>query len=66
MTTKQENSLYELYAVVSHSGSLNSGHYTTYARDKDVWYLYNDHIVSKVGLEDVITEDAYILFYERK
>ena len=32
----RKNATFELYGVVSHSGSLNSGHYVAYARDPSV------------------------------
>lgn len=46
---------YRLYAAVVHSGiSLDSGHYYTFAREKeDVWYKFNDSFVSKSTLQDL-------------
>lgn len=32
----RKDATFELYGVVSHSGSLNSGHYVAYARDPSV------------------------------
>mgnify|MGYP002074258927 CR=1 FL=1 len=40
--------MYNLYGVVNHSGTLNSGHYTSYVKVHNIWYLFNDHIVSQV------------------
>lgn len=46
---------YRLYAAVVHSGiSLDSGHYYTFAREKDqTWYKFNDSFVSKSTLEEL-------------
>jgi ubiquitin carboxyl-terminal hydrolase 4/11/15 len=60
---------YRLYAVVNHSGTLNFGHYTAYARvGEDVerpWYHFNDATVTPANESEVISKAAYILFYER-
>lgn len=68
---------YRLYAVVSHSGLLNGGHYIAYAcNPNDSWYCYNDSSCREVmaandeNVNKVVpridTSSAYILFYERK
>lgn len=46
---------YRLYAAVVHSGiSLDSGHYYTFAREKeDIWYKFNDSFVSSSTLQDL-------------
>ncbi|XP_044740622.1 ubiquitin carboxyl-terminal hydrolase 32 isoform X2 [Chrysoperla carnea] len=70
---------YQLYAVVSHSGMLNGGHYICYACNPNgSWYCYNDSSCREVaraldttndGIKSKIpnmdTSSAYILFYER-
>lgn len=62
------NYIYSLYAVNYHSGSLNSGHYWSNCKNLDNnWYLFNDGNVSKIHNDtDLITKDAYVLFYHRK
>mmetsp|Transcript_73040 Transcript_73040/g.171274 ORF Transcript_73040/g.171274 Transcript_73040/m.171274 type:complete len:760 (+) Transcript_73040:54-2333(+) len=60
---------YQLYAVVNHSGSLSYGHYTAYCKvgegsDKK-WYLFNDARVTPASEADVVSQEAYLLFYER-
>eukprot|EP00439_Symbiodinium_sp_Y106_P019780 s4138_g2.t1 len=60
---------YKLYAVVNHSGSLSYGHYTAYCKvgegsDKK-WYLFNDARVTQASESDVVSPEAYLLFYER-
>lgn len=46
---------YRLYAAVVHSGfSLDSGHYYTFAREKeDTWYKFNDSYVSTSTLHEL-------------
>lgn len=60
---------YKLFAVVNHSGSLSSGHYTAYGRmnsgASQQWYFFNDSSVSQAEEKEVISQAAYILFYER-
>jgi len=62
------NYIYSLYAVNYHSGDTHSGHYWSSCRNLDSnWYLFNDGHVSKFhNLNDLVTPDAYILFYYRK
>lgn len=43
---------YQLYAVVSHSGLLNGGHYISYACNPNGnWYCYNDSSCREVATE---------------
>eukprot|EP00038_Savillea_parva_P004178 m.134822 g.134822 ORF g.134822 m.134822 type:complete len:320 (-) comp11400_c0_seq2:128-1087(-) len=67
--------LYELYAVVQHTGSLQSGHYTAYIKDTVVpskggpaaaqWFHVSDEKYTVCTLAEVLRAEAYILFYER-
>ena len=61
-----ENSIYDLHAVSNHSGGLNGGHYWAYAKNYDnVWYKFDDKFVSIKNTEDVVTNNAYCLFYKK-
>ena len=64
--SEEKRLLYDLYAVSNHSGSLDFGHYTAYARSRldGKWYLFNDSSVTPA--KSPVTENAYILFYIRK
>jgi hypothetical protein len=67
-SSTQKKELYDLYAVINHLGMNNAGHYTISClnhADK-TWYYYNDSKVSAIAAEDVITNDAYMFFYQRR
>jgi len=108
----ERNIWYSLYGVVVHSGSLNSGHYVAYIKERNeykdidkflqkkyfdrdvtadklvemmqelnktgreihategialsgIWYCMNDSRVSKVFVDEVLRQEAFLLFYER-
>merc|ERR1719183_3183295 len=56
---------YDLYAVVNHIGGINSGHYTACVKHKKHWLCCNDRNVYRMPEEDVISANAYLLFYAR-
>jgi hypothetical protein len=65
-----EKFVYCLEAVVCHSGSLQFGHYTAYARHQVKgewhWYYYSDTHHIRVDASEVINwPDAFMLFYKR-
>ncbi|CAG9317700.1 unnamed protein product [Blepharisma stoltei] len=70
VSTTRENCLYDLFAVVNHSGNLGSGHYTSYClANNKTWLFYDDDKVYEVTgdlEEELITPRAYILFYRRR
>jgi len=59
---------YQLYAVINHLGILSGGHYTsTYFSEKEsYWTTFNDETVYKTPENGIITDTAYVLFYQRK
>lgn len=63
---EKPSTVYELYAVSNHYGSLGGGHYTAYAKNGEKWYSFNDSSVSQVEPSRVKGSGAYILFYRRK
>ena len=56
---------YDLYAIANHSGGLSGGHYYAYCLDsfENKWYTFNDSSVSSISSEDLVTSNAYLLFY---
>ncbi|XP_039087595.1 ubiquitin carboxyl-terminal hydrolase 43 isoform X2 [Hyaena hyaena] len=57
------DSLYDLYAVCNHHGSLQA-----YCRNSldGRWYSYDDSTVDPLREEEVNTQGAYILFYQKR
>jgi ubiquitin C-terminal hydrolase len=65
---KDVSALYDLVAVSNHTGSLISGHYTTYAKNdgNKKWYSFNDETFREIGEKDIVTKNAYILVYVKR
>ena len=55
---------YQLFAVINHSGSINSGHYYSYLKlEQKDWFEFNDSIVKNIKDISDSSESAYALFY---
>ncbi|XP_068142761.1 ubiquitin carboxyl-terminal hydrolase 47 isoform X1 [Drosophila tropicalis] len=56
-STKQDTGpyMYELFAIMIHSGSASGGHYYAYIKDFDnqEWFCFNDQNVSTITQEDI-------------
>ncbi|KAK1318001.1 Ubiquitin carboxyl-terminal hydrolase 18 [Acorus calamus] len=69
MSEAGNGDVYTLYAVVVHVDMLNSsffGHYICYTKDfYGNWYRIDDCMVSKVEMEEVLAQGAYMLLYSR-
>ena len=65
-------SLYDLFAVVCHTGTAERGHYTAFSRNFGCgdWYYFDDSIVVTAREDEVSSEYvaslAYLLFYTRR
>ncbi|RLV91493.1 Ubiquitin carboxyl-terminal hydrolase 8 [Spathaspora sp. JA1] len=58
------NKIFELFAVVCHIGSVNTGHYIVYIKDGNgCWFMYDDSVISLVSSQDVTNKNAYLLYY---
>jgi ubiquitin C-terminal hydrolase len=58
--------LYDLYGISDHSGSLGFGHYTAYALNGGSWYMFNDSHTSSTSVNNIKSEQNYVLFYRRR
>lgn len=59
--------LYELIGIISHKGTVNEGHYTaTIKLPSGQWFKFNDSMISLVKEEQVLQEQAYLLFFTVK
>ncbi|EPS69082.1 hypothetical protein M569_05690, partial [Genlisea aurea] len=69
---RSSSSRYRLVGVVEHSGNMRMGHYIAYVRGMKrrgagewCWYYTSDAHVREACLEQVLSSEAYILFYEK-
>lgn len=60
------DSIYSLYAVCNHIGELNGGHYYANCKLNNNWYRYDDSNVQQIQFSNVVSSDAYMLFYIKK
>ncbi|XP_032076794.1 ubl carboxyl-terminal hydrolase 18 isoform X2 [Thamnophis elegans] len=75
---KKNDGLYDLFAVIAHSGPADFGHYCAYiwSLTENKWYCFNDSSVCKVSWDDIRCtygrqslcwgETAYLLVYMRR
>jgi len=57
--------VYNLYATINHTGTLDYGHYTSRIKYQGYWLHINDEKISRIEPDDVVTAETYILFYKR-
>jgi ubiquitin carboxyl-terminal hydrolase 22/27/51 len=56
--------VYDLECVVVHQGeNVHNGHYFAFCRQDGKWFRFDDEIVSATTTEDVMRQEAYLLFY---
>ncbi|CAI9117680.1 OLC1v1019129C1 [Oldenlandia corymbosa var. corymbosa] len=60
------NTKFEVFAVVTHSGMLESGHYVTYLRLQNQWFKCDDAWITKVNEEVVRASQCYLVYYVQK
>ena len=58
-----KNKKYDLFGVVYHYGSINSGHYVCTIKHNNHWILCDDRRVYEISEDKVVNSNAYILFY---
>lgn len=61
----EDGCLYDLFAVVNHTGKIDRGHYTTLVRRQGLWFKCDDEKVSAVpDVGSVIRSgEAYLVYY---
>ncbi|GME81715.1 unnamed protein product [Ambrosiozyma monospora] len=56
--------VYQLFAVVCHIGSVNTGHYISMVKNREgLWFKFDDATVTMVSQDEVLNSRAYLLFY---
>ena len=64
---KPDSYMYDLYGVCNHLGIVGGGHYTANVKNaSNKWYNYNDLILKEIKKENVVTNEAYCLFFRKK
>ncbi|KAL4481086.1 hypothetical protein ABPG72_015041 [Tetrahymena utriculariae] len=74
---KSKKNIYELFSILMHQGTADSGHYYCYIwnEQKQKWFKYNDSTVTEANEEDLLfeaygkpdsTKNACCLFYRNK
>ena len=61
-----DKQIYDLIGVSVHFGSFEGGHYVAYTNKDSRWFICNDSSVESTANENVITKNAYILFYSKR
>lgn len=57
---------FDIFAVVTHSGTLESGHYVTFVRLRKQWYRCDDACITEVDEATVRASQCYMIFYAQK
>ncbi|CAN4103571.1 unnamed protein product [Withania somnifera] len=65
-TSFESSSVFELFAVITHTGKLDAGHYVTYLRLCNQWYKYDDTWITQVSKNIVRAAQGYMMFYAQK
>ncbi|KAI9723577.1 MAG: hypothetical protein M1812_000877 [Candelaria pacifica] len=58
-----DSCLYDLSSVVVHKGDMQSGHYISFCRQSNQWFLFDDSRVTKASELQVLDANAYLLIY---
>jgi len=62
---QKEPPVYDLFAKIDHAGDMAAGHYVAYAKNarNRLWHYFDDEQVHQVDESEVLSEQAYLLFY---
>jgi ubiquitin carboxyl-terminal hydrolase 22/27/51 len=63
VNTPANSLIYELSSVIVHKGRIDSGHYVSYSREGNDWFMFDDSKVVLVSEAEVLSAEAYILSY---
>ena len=60
------NSKYSLYGICNHGGGTGFGHYWAYCKNENgYWHKYDDEDVTTIDKNNIVTSNAYCLFYKK-
>jgi ubiquitin C-terminal hydrolase len=65
---KKNGTIYDLYAISQHFGSMNGGHYTAVAYNPELkkWISFDDSSTTVCNPPSNSDESAYLLFYQKR
>jgi ubiquitin C-terminal hydrolase len=59
------NTTYKLVGGINHIGRYEGGHFTSFSKNNDKWYNFNDDRVNEINCKDIpISPNAYMLIYK--
>ncbi|CAI5758980.1 unnamed protein product [Candida verbasci] len=64
--TTSDPCLYELFSVVVHQGSVNTGHYICYVKSDNRWFKFDDAVISLSSEDEVMNANVYLMFFIKK
>ena len=56
---------YNLIGVINHYGNGFNGHYTANCLNRNDWYCFDDENITEINKDKIVTDSAYILFYQK-
>ena len=64
---EKNNNIYDCFAICQHFGDMEVGHYTAVCKNVDnKWYNYDDESCYLCDEQNIISSEAYIIFFRRK
>ena len=59
------NNIYHLTSVITHTGKIETGHYTCFVFHRGEWFLFDDHTITIASEKRVMAGNHYMLFYAK-
>lgn len=55
---------YSLFAVVNHSGTIETGHYTAFVRQQEnQWFKCDDALITKASVDEVLNSEGLVDYH---
>lgn len=56
---------YELFGIINHEGNMFGGHFFSYIKKNNKWYIFDDTAIKPITYSNIINEKNYCLFYRK-
>ena len=56
---------YNLIGIINHYGNGFYGHYNAMCLNRNNWYCFDDETITEIKKDKIVTDSAYILFYQK-